>query len=206
MKEIRRAFFEGAMVVVPLGAIVLLIIGIIHKLEEAADPLSGRYIHPVVVAIVLLLALFLVVGLAVRSAMGRWARAGLESLLFERIPGYRLAKAFVGEGMPLARGGRRIRTALASIEEGHCPALVMDELADGRLLVFVPGSPAPMSGAIYIFTPDRITYLDVPLLPFLKSISSWGLGLPEMLRAQDAPHQNEMAKPRDAPDTFSPNR
>ena len=57
----------------------------------------------------------------------------------------------------------------------------MDELADGRLVVFVPGSPAPMSGAIYIFTPDKVVLLDVPLLPFLKAISSWGLGLREMI-------------------------
>jgi hypothetical protein len=41
-----------------------------------------------------------------------------------------------------------------------------------------------MSGAIYIFTPDRIVYLDVPLLPFLKSVASWGLGLPELLQQQ----------------------
>ncbi len=184
MKEIRRALLEGAMVVIPVGAVVLLTIGIIQRLEEAADPLAGRYLHPLVAAILLLLILFLFVGLAVRSVMGRWARAGLESLLLERIPGYRLAKAFVGEGMPLARGDRKIRTALASIEEGQCPALVMDEFADGRLLVFVPGTPAPMSGAIYIFTPDRVVYLDIPLLPFLKSIASWGLGLPELLQQQ----------------------
>jgi uncharacterized membrane protein len=57
----------------------------------------------------------------------------------------------------------------------------MDEFADGRLVVFVPGSPAPMSGAIYIFTPDRVTYLDVPLLAFMKAISSWGLGLRELI-------------------------
>ena len=64
------------------------------------------------------------------------------------------------------------------------PALVMDELADGRLVVFVPASPAPMSGAVYVFAPDKVTYLNVPLLPFLKVISSWGLGLREIIEAQ----------------------
>jgi uncharacterized membrane protein len=79
-----------------------------------------------------------------------------------------------------------MRPALAAIEEGQCPALVMDEFADGRLLVFVPGSPAPMSGAIYLFAPDKVTLLDVPLLPFLKAISSWGLGLREMMEGAGA--------------------
>jgi uncharacterized membrane protein len=60
----------------------------------------------------------------------------------------------------------------------------MDTFADGRLLVFVPGTPAPMSGALYIFTPDKVTYVDVPLLSFIKAISSWGLGLRDIIEAQ----------------------
>jgi uncharacterized membrane protein len=133
------------------------------------------------VAVALLVLLCLVVGLMVHSTPGRRARQALESMLFEKVPGYRLAKAFAGEGPLAAHEGRAMRPALAKIEEGECPALVMDEFVDGRLLVFVPGSPAPMSGAIYIFTPDKVTYLEVPLLSFLKAISSWGLGLREMV-------------------------
>jgi hypothetical protein len=126
----------------------------------------------------------------VRSAVGRWVRRALESLLFEKIPGYRLAKAFAGEG-PSSADDRPMRPALAAIEDGLCPALVMDEFADGRLLVFVPSSPAPMSGTIYIFTPDRVTVLDVPLLPFMKALSSWGLGLCEMIEGAKGRVVNE---------------
>ena len=43
-----------------------------------------------------------------------------------------------------------------------------------------------MSGAVYVFAPDKVTYLNVPLLPFLKVISSWGLGLREIIEAQAA--------------------
>ena len=41
-----------------------------------------------------------------------------------------------------------------------------------------------MSGAVYVFAPDKVTYLNVPVLPFLKVISSWGLGLREIIEAQ----------------------
>lgn len=181
MKQIRRALLDGAMVVLPIGAVVLLVFGIVHKLQAAADPLAGTYLHPAIAAMLMLLLLCLVIGLLVQSTSGRWARRHLEDLLFEKIPGYRLVKAFISEGALLEGSGWRMRPALAAIEEGQCPALVMDEFADGRLLVFVPGSPAPMSGAIYIFPPDKVTLLDVPLLPFMKAISSWGLGLQEMI-------------------------
>ncbi|WP_431282545.1 hypothetical protein ACQW02_24560 [Humitalea sp. 24SJ18S-53] len=184
MKALRRALLDGAMVVLPLGAIVLLVLGIVRRLQDAADPLAGRYVHPALVAVAMLLLLCLLIGILVRSASGRVARRLLEGVLFEHIPGYRLVKAFAGDG-PLG-SGNAMRPALAAIEEGLCPALVMDEFADGRLMVFVPGSPAPMSGALYIFTPDKVTFLDVPLLPFMKGISSWGLGLREMVERQEA--------------------
>ena len=179
MRSLRRALIDGVLVMLPLGAIVLLVLGIVRRLQDAADPLSGHFVHPLITAVVLLLLLCLVIGFLIRSAAGRRTRHTLERHLFEKIPGYRLVKAFAGEGPLVEHGGRSVRPAL--IEEGQCPALVMDEFADGRLLVFVPGSPAPMSGAIYIFSPDKVTLLDVPLLTFLKAISSWGLGLREMI-------------------------
>lgn len=183
---LRRVLVDGALVVLPAGALALLVASLTAKLQVVATPLAGGYAHPVLAAALLLVLLCLLVGLLVQSTAGRRARRAVEAALFQKIPGYRLLKAF-GDEAPLSQdGGRVLRPALAAIEEGHCPALVMDELADGRLLVFVPGSPAPMSGALYLFTPDRVIPLDVPLLPFLRAIASWGLGLREMLEADAA--------------------
>lgn len=188
MKTLRRVLLDGAMVVLPAGAVVLLVIGIVRRLQDAADPLAGRYVHPLIVAVALLVLLCLLVGLLIRSAAGRRARRMLEAMLFDRIPGYRLVKVFAGEAPLLSGGSRAVRPALARFDDGECPALVMDEFPDGRLLIFLPGSPAPMSGSLHIFTPDRITFLDAPLMPFLKSVASWGLGLKEMMsQPQRAP-------------------
>jgi len=181
MRALRRALLDGALVVLPIGAIVLLVLGLVGKLQQATDPIAGRYLHPAIVAVAFFLLTCLLIGLLIRSTAGRRARRMLEAVLFERIPGYRLMKAFAGDGPLVKGGGRAMRPALATIEDGQCPALVMDELTDGRLVVFVPGSPAPMSGAIYIFTADKVEFVDVPLLPFMKAISSWGLGLRELV-------------------------
>ncbi len=181
LRQLKRTVIEGAVVLLPIATIVLLVVGIIHHLRDAAEPLVGRVVHPVIAAIILLVVLVLIVGAFVRSAMGRWIQRRLERLLFERIPGYKLAKAVATDQIFVGDGAQSIRPALATIEEGQCPALVMDEFADGRLVVFVPGSPAPMAGALYIFTPDKVQILDVPLLSFVHTISAWGLGLRELL-------------------------
>ncbi|MFN0116414.1 MAG: hypothetical protein ACKVPY_17215, partial [Paracoccaceae bacterium] len=102
MMKLRRAVIEGATLVLPLGAIVLLVLGIVHKLQEAAAPLAGRAVHPAVGAVVLLVLLCLLVGLLVRSAPGFRARRLLEATLLEKVPGFRLVKAFAAEGPLLA--------------------------------------------------------------------------------------------------------
>jgi len=176
-----RAIIDGLMVVVPIGAIILLVLGILHQLRDATAPLAGPFVHPMIIGVLLFAAICLAIGYLVRSAIGRAVRRTLESALFDKIPGYRLFKAFAGDG-PLAIGeGRALRPALAAFDDAACPALVMDEFADGRILLLVPGSPTAMSGSLYIMTSDRVTLLDVPLMPFLKAISSWGLGLPELV-------------------------
>jgi len=182
LRSTGRVLLDGLLVVVPVGAIILLVLGIVRRLQKAADPLAGSYVHPAIAAVVMLVLLCLLIGILMRSATGHRVYELLEGLLFDKVPGYRLVKAFAGDG-PLAEGRQTMRPALAAIEEGQCPALVMDRFADGRLLVFVPGSPAPMSGALYIFSPDKVTYLDVPLLAFMKAISSWGLGLRDIVEA-----------------------
>ena len=191
-RQLLRLLIEGAMIVGPIGAIVLLVLAIVNRLEAAALPLESRFVHPTLAAVALVVVLCLLVGALVRARPGRIARRRMEDLLFERIPGYRLVRAFAGGEFP-AGGERPPQPALASIEEGLCPALIMDRLADGRLLVFVPGSPAVMSGAIYIFSPDRVQAVDVPLMPFVRAVSSWGLGMRELLEAPRAvPAQDPM--------------
>ena len=173
MTSLRRALLDGALIILPIGAIVLLVLGILHRLVDAA--------HPLPVAVAALLVLCVATGLLVRSAMGRWARDALEARLFEKLPGYRLVKAFTSEAPIGAAGGRAPRPALVAFDDSACPGLVMDVLPDGRHIVFVPGSPAPMSGAVHLVAAERVTLLDVPLPAFLKAVSSWGLGLGELV-------------------------
>jgi hypothetical protein len=54
-----------------------------------------------------------------------------------------------------------------------------------------------LSGAVYVFAPNKVTYLNVPLRCFLKAISSRGLGLLEIIEAtsQGTQADNERLEP-----------
>src|SRR5262249_39631147 len=94
LRSTGRALLDGLMVVVPIGAIILLVLGIIRRLQDAADPLAGSYVHPVIAAVVMLVLLCLLIGFLMRSSAGHKAHELLEGLVFDKVPGYRLVKAF----------------------------------------------------------------------------------------------------------------
>ena len=114
--KVIRVLIDGLMVVVPIGAIVLLIIGIWQRLSDAAKPVSGPFGHPALAGAILLLLLCLVIGFLVRSAVGRWVQQALEvgavreDPRLSAAPGFRRARPGGGAGPSTdASGARRDR-------------------------------------------------------------------------------------------------
>lgn len=56
----------------------------------------------------------------------------------------------------------------------------METLADGRHVIFVPGVPRALVGALHIFAPDRVQFLDMSISKTLDALSRLGVGLREM--------------------------
>jgi uncharacterized membrane protein len=76
-----------------------------------------------------------------------------------------------------------VEAALAEIEEAVVPAFIIEDLDDGRFTVFVPSAPTPLSGSIYILTPEGVHAVDVPFTHAIKSLSRWGSGSKELVAA-----------------------
>jgi hypothetical protein len=79
-----------------------------------------------------------------------------------------------------------MRPALATIQDGQCPARVMDELAPNCLPILMPASSAPMSGVLAIFASDRVTLRDKRRCPASRRSLPGGLGFARPLRGPDA--------------------
>jgi uncharacterized membrane protein len=81
--------------------------------------------------------------------------------------------------------------ALAEIEEALVPAFIIEEFEDGRFTVFVPSAPTPVSGSVYILTPDRVHPLHVPFTHAVKSLTRWGSGSKELVIAMEERKRQE---------------
>lgn len=133
-------------------------------------------------SLVLVLALCFLVGVAVRTPLGRAVRERMEMVFFERLPGYGLLRSLTQRLAGDSEEGAWT-AALVEIEEALVPAFIIETLDDGRFTVFVPSVPTPFAGAVYILTADRVHIIDVPFTHAVRTISRWGSGSKELVAA-----------------------
>jgi uncharacterized membrane protein len=132
--------------------------------------------------LVLVLALCFLVGVAVRTPLGRAVRERMEMVFFERLPGYGLLRSLT-QRLAGDSEEHTWKPALAEIEDALVPAFIIEELDDGRFTVFVPSVPTPLAGAVYILRPERVHILEIPFTQAISSISRWGSGTKELVAA-----------------------
>ena len=130
------------------------------------------------------LVICILIGIAVRTALGRAIRERLEKRLFERIPGYALIRSLTQQLTGSSRENVW-KPAFVEIEEALVPAFIIEEFEDGRYTVFVPSIPTPFAGAVYVLDRKRVHPLDVPFTDALRTISKWGSGSKDMVAAMD---------------------
>jgi uncharacterized membrane protein len=183
---VKNTLVGGLLIVVPLYLAVLLLLKAMQSVMGLVRPFA-QLLPPWlpadnILALLLVLSLCFLIGLAVRAPLGRALRERLEQSLFERIPGYALFRSLTQR---LAGESRENvwQPALAEIEDALVPAFIIEELEDGRFTVFVPSIPTPLAGAVYVLSRDRVHPLDVPFTQAIQTVSRWGSGAKELVAA-----------------------
>lgn len=180
----KSTLLSGALVILPIGLVVIIVLKIVTMLQPLATPLTEQlpygFRFPAIIAALLLFLICLVSGLLAQTRAGRGAGTSLEGAVLNRIPGYSLVRSLTRR-IGNVEEGDRFAPALAEIEEALVPAFVVEEHADGRYTVFVPSAPTPGVGTIYIIARERVHLLDASFFQTVKCITSWGVGSKELL-------------------------
>ena len=186
-----REFFAsrligGLFVVVPVYLAVLLLLKGMKSVGSLVRPFAALLPDWVpaqgLLSLALVLALCFLVGVAVRTRLGRAVRERMEVALFGRLPGYGLIKSLTQR---LAGDSEESAwtPALIELEDALVPAFIIETLDDGRLTVFVPSVPTPLAGAVYVLPHERVHILDIPFSQAIRSISRWGSGTSDLVAA-----------------------
>ena len=179
-------FFPLAITVFLMAKVLAFIGGMNARLVEAI-PKDKIGLIPVatLVSLLSLLLLLLVLGVLVaprRKSSSSW----LERRFLNFIPGYSLIRGTVlGAVGDKAEGSPRVAVLRRApgVEE---VALILDELADGRQVLFLPSAPSPGSGKLIVARPDLVEVVDVPIMSALRVFTDWGEGVEAVLPARGA--------------------
>jgi len=179
----------GLLVLLPVLLLYLLLAETLPLIIALATPIADlfpqgtfdRIKFPELIALILLVGASFVIGLALRSVIGRRIGGWIEQNALGRMPAYSalkgLTKGFVG-----ATEGMAFRPALLiSSDDERELAYVIEDHGDGQLTVLVPWSPTAFAGFVKIVSQDRIELVDTNLGEFTKVLGHWGVGVRDLL-------------------------
>jgi len=186
---VANALIGGALVVLPLYLAVLLLLKGMQAVAGLVRPIAGLLPQWMpaenILALLLVLVVCFVVGLAVRTRAGRNITGRIEAAVFGKIPGYTMIRGLT-QRIAGDTSENVWKTALVEIEDALVPAFIIEEHDDGRFTVFVPSVPTPFAGAVYVLNAARVHPIDVPFAQALQSISKWGSGSKDLVAAMTA--------------------
>ncbi len=178
-------FLGGFLIVLPLVILFLVFRSLFFFIVDNIAPLA-RLVNETArvdrllataITLALILGICFVLGLFIRTTVGRFLYTSFEKNIFLRIPGYRIVKETVSQllGSPknLFRG-----VALVDLYGSATllTALITDRQKDGTVTVFIPSAPAPTAGFIYHVRKENVYEIDYPVDLAMKSIISFGAG------------------------------
>jgi uncharacterized membrane protein len=182
---IKSTLVGGLLVLLPMAIFVYVLMWVFDLIVQAIDPLTKvvmkasttQGIVADIVAIGLLIWVCFLVGMFVRTRLGKWSYAVLESKLLRKTPGYSLIKETVSQFL----GNKQSpfsSVALARIfgNDTLASVFITDTHEDGSYTVFMPTGPNPTSGNIYHLQAENVIPVDVSVEDTMRSIISCGAG------------------------------
>ena len=200
-----KSFFKtsllgGLIVLLPVGIMAFLIGWVFGLVRRILEPLTKvvtdrsdlHGLLAMVLVICLIVVACFVIGLIVRTQVGRFIHEKLEDHILKIAPGYNLIKETVLQFLgnrPSPFGS----VALVRIfgNDTLVTAFVTETHDNGWFSVFVPTGPNPTSGNIYHLEPQYVHKVDLPVEDVMRSIISCGAGSASVIKAYLKDHNSD---------------
>ena len=109
------------------------------------------------------------------KSQGSRGQKWVENFLLDRLPGYVMFKNLTRQ----LAGQEGIEFAPALVDlydsEARVVGLIVEELADGKLTIFVPISPTATLGQVYLLPPNKVERMQARFIDVINSLTQWGM-------------------------------
>ena len=182
VKFVKTTLVGGLVFLVPLAILLVVfakLAALLHRLGQPiaalfhVGSLAGTLIADalaVVLAVLFCFAAGLIARFSFASRFVKRAEAGMLS----RVPGYTLVKGLTDSLDKGANGS--MRAVLAHFDDSAQLAFEVDQLADGRKVVYLPSSPDPRSGSVMIMDESRVERVPITYVSAYQVLRKLGRG------------------------------
>jgi uncharacterized membrane protein len=179
----RTTVLGGLIFLVPFVVVMLVVGKALAVTRSFATPIAqaigferiGGVALVDVLAALLLIGICWLAGLVATSHRGRALHERLDKKLLDLFPRYGFVKSMTES---LAGDGKQATLPVVLVRFDDQSQVAFEvERTDTQVVVFLPGSPDPWSGAVSRVTPDRVQRLDVDFQTAVKSIRLLGRGM-----------------------------
>jgi uncharacterized membrane protein len=187
---VKTTLLGGSLVVLPIVVLLLVFNWLYQFIADNIKPLTYllsetarlQEFFASLLAIGLIILCFFIVGILIKTRLGRFTFEYFEHKFLKRLPLYTIIKdttlQLVGSEKMLFK-----HVALVNIwgSDARMTAFITEEHDDGSYTVFVPSGPAPTAGFIFHLSRDRVQKVNYPVDKTMKTIFSLGAGSKELI-------------------------
>ena len=194
LKNLRNSFFAGLLVVVPVAASVLILLGIFTWVTDFMLPgfLHEQMLTPLyrIIALILFVAFTIAVGRVTRLVVGKRMVAATESMI-TRVPLLNKTYGFMKEISQTLLSGKKTmfqRVVLVEFPRAGMYTIgfvssetggeVQEKMRETVVSVFVPATPNPTSGFLLFVPRGELIELGMSVAEGMKMVISCGSVLP----------------------------
>ena len=186
---LKTTLVGGMLFLVPLVLLGLVLRRALDVAAKVAKPVAQMFpVHQVagfavgtIVAVLMLVAIAFLAGLAARTGPGRRLTGWVEQSFLGNMPQYRVVTS-MAEGLTTIEPGEGLTPVMVSSDGAWQIGYALEELGDGWTAVFIPQSPTPMSGNVLYVPSSRIRALDIGIREAMKLVKHIGAGSAETLK------------------------
>jgi len=179
----RTTLVGGVVFMMPVVVLIVVFAKAGGYLRKLAQPLEKMLpldrFYGVIVADAILIALFLLAcfgaGLLMRLSFASSFVKKAEAGVLWRIPGYGFLKA-VTDSLDKEHGSS-LRPVLVRFDDYSQLAFEVDQLPDGRKVIYIPSAPNPRAGSVLVLDKDRVEPVPLTFMAAVRSLRALGRGV-----------------------------
>lgn len=189
LKFLKSAIFTGLLILLPVLFLIIIIKEFFGLIIGLATPIADLFPHEYIdsipetniLAILIILAASLTVGVLARLPFGATVGHFLEQRTLYKVPVYQPLKTLL-HALLGSEQSKSFKPALLLNDSGVLdPAYIVEDTGRPRLVVLVPWTPASFAGSLKMVPREQVHKLDLTLDEFSLAIGHYGVGLSTLI-------------------------